>query len=421
MSRGRFDGVEGVVIALSGGPDSAAVAALIREAGIRIRAIHVEHGLPTSAMMSAAAVAIAEKLGIEIEIVEVHPAGTSETQLREARYEALAKHVDLNETLVTGHTSDDQAETVLMNLLRGAGPRGLAGIPARRGRILRPYLDHSAADLRVVAVDRGLPFVDDPENLSTDHLRNRVRSELIPLLEERYQPEVRSTLARAARHMADLADLIDGVVAQVPLERSPYGVRAPLGRLAAVDQLVRRQVFRRMLTVVRPPTAPSEDEVHRMEATFSGAGATEFASTGARCWVDGPWLIVGDVPATDERVTRLEDGIAWGNFVFRFERSAAAPVLMSRWRFVTASRPLWVRQASSDDVIAMKGGSKSVVDAIRERGHSPKGHPVVTDADGRIVWIPGVRHAWSPAPEREEIGYLVIVVDQDAPWAPFEP
>ena len=128
----RFDGVEdGLVIALSGGPDSAAAATLAREAGMAIRAIHVDHGLPGSAVMRSAATAIAAELGIDLEVVEVHPAVTTETALREARYEALLTHIDPNETLVTGHTSDDQAETVLMNLLRGAGPRGLAGMPRR--------------------------------------------------------------------------------------------------------------------------------------------------------------------------------------------------------------------------------------------------------------------------------------------------
>jgi hypothetical protein len=82
-----------------------------------------------------------------------------------------------------------------------------------------------------------------------------------------------------------------------------------------------------------------------------------------------------------------------------------------------------VRGARPDDVIAIREGSKSVVEAIRERGFPPRSHPVVTDIEGTTVWIPGVRHAWMPAPERAptETGYLVFVVDQDAPWAPFEP
>ncbi len=420
----RFDGVEdGLVIALSGGPDSAAAATLAREAGMAIRAIHVDHGLPGSPVMRSAATAIAAELGIDLEVVEVHPAVTTETALREARYEALLTHIDPNETLVTGHTSDDQAETVLMNLLRGAGPRGLAGIPAERGQISRPYLDRSAAELRAVAVERGLPFVDDPENLSGDHLRNRVRSELIPLLERSYHPEVRATLARTARNMSDLAHLMESVVARVPLERSPFGIRAPIGRLAAVDQIVRRQVFRRMLGVVRGPTPPSEEEVHRIESTYSGGGASEFTATDARCRIEGPWLVLGVAPDPVTPTVELGDGVEWGPFRFRYERSEPHPVRMSHWRFVTKARPLLVRGAHPDDVIAIRDGSKSVVEAIRERGYPPSTHPVVTDTEGNSVWIPGVRHAWMPVPERApgEIGYLVIVVDQESPWAPFEP
>lgn len=420
----HFDSVEGsVVIALSGGPDSAAVAVLTQEAGMTLRAIHVDHGLQGSHLMRAAAGALASALGIELEVVEIQTAGTSETDLREARYRALLERVGPGETVVTGHTSDDQVETVLMNLLRGAGPRGLAGIPARRGVISRPFLNTSTAELRAVAVDRGLPFVDDPENLSPDHLRNRVRSELIPLLERSYQPEIRATLARTARNMADLADLVESTASRVPLERSSFGIRAPLGRLAVVDQAVRRQVFRSMLAAVRPPTPPSEKEVRRVEATCSGAGDAEFAATEARCTVEGPWLIIGVEPVVDERTVELADGVVWGDFTFGLAKRELRPIHLSRWQLTTYERRLWVRRASAEDVIAMRGGSKSVVEAIRERGHDPRTHPVVVDARGETVWIPGVRHGWSSAsePASSTSGYLVIVVDQESPWEPFEP
>lgn len=424
MIPSRFDGLEGnLVIALSGGPDSAAAAALAGEAGMTIRAIHVDHGLPNSPRMRTAAEGVAAALGIGIEILEIRAGGTSETALRESRYQAILSKIGPGETVVTGHTSDDHVETVLLNLLRGSGPRGLAGIPARRGAIARPFLNTSKAQLRAVAVDRRLPFVDDPENLSADHLRNRVRSELIPLLEQSYQPEVRTTLARTARHMTDLADLVESLASRVPLEVSSVGIRAPLGRLAAVDEAVRRQVFRTMLAAVRPPTTPSEQEVHRVEATLAGAGSSEFAATEASCRTEGPWLIIGVDAAVDERTVELADGTAWGDFRFRLEQRTVPPIRLSRWQLTTARWPLWVRRASPEDVIAIRSGSKSVVDAIRERGHHPRAHPVVVDASGATVWIPGVRHAWSSVPERAPSGngYLVIVVDQESPWAPFEP
>ena len=424
IAEDRFADIDGpVVVALSGGPDSAAVAFLAKSAGIGVRCIHIDHGLPASPLMRRAAEQVASVLDLPLEIVEVEPVGSTEAALRDARYEALLALLDDAETLVTGHSSDDQAETVLMHLIRGSGPRGLAGIPARRGRIVRPVLDMTAAELRAVATGRGLPFVDDPENVSKEHLRNRVRSELIPLLEDGYQPEIRTTLSRTARTMADLAGFLESVAGRVPLERSRLGIRAPLGRLAAVDEAVRRQIFRLMLTTIRPPAPPSEEEVLRVEATFSGAGASEFAATEARCYTLGPWLVIGlDEAAShaEAPAVELHDGMRWAGMKFRYEQ-ASVDVHLSRWRFVTRRRGLRVRGARRDDVIAMKGGSKSAVEAIRERGFPPIGHPVVLDGD-RIVWIPGVRHAWAPPPEEppSEIGYLVIVVDQDSPWAPFE-
>lgn len=426
IAEDRFEAIGGpVVVALSGGPDSAAVAFLAKSAAVGVRCIHIDHGLPASPLMRRAAGQIAAVLDLQLEIVEVEPVGSTEVALRDARYEALLARLDVAETLVTGHSSDDQAETVLMHLIRGSGPRGLAGIPARRGRIVRPVLDMTAAELRAVATGRGLPFVDDPENVSTDHLRNRVRSELIPLLEGSYQPEIRTTLSRTARTMADLAGVLESVVGRVPLERSRLGIRAPLGRLAAVDEVVRRQVFRLMLTAVRPPAPPSEEEVLRVEATFSGAGASEFAATDARCFTVGAWLVIGldEAPShADAPAVELHDGMRWAGLRFRYEQDPSNEVRLSRWRFVTRRGGLRVRGARREDVVAMKGGSKSAVESIRERGFPPIGHPVVVDDDDRIVWIPGVRHAWAPPPEEppSEIGYLVIVVDQDSPWAPFE-
>jgi tRNA(Ile)-lysidine synthetase-like protein len=419
-----FDAVDGpVVIALSGGPDSGAAAAIAARSGTPTRCLHVDHGLPGSGVMREGALGIAAALGLDIDVLVIDPGSASETVLREARYDALMQRLRSEEILVTGHTSDDQAETVLLNLLRGSGPRGLAGIPSIRGRIFRPFLDVPASELRAVAVEAGLPFVDDPENISTRHLRNRIRHELLPLLERSYQPAIRATLRRTARNMSDLADVLDEVVARVPLESSASGVRAPMGRLAAVDSLVRRQVFRAMLTAVRPPTSPTEDEVLRLESTFSGGGRSEFGATDARAFVDGPWLVLGRPVSTEPATARMASGLVWSGFRFGLEPGDGHGVRLSRWRFVTDASSLWVRPVGPGDAIAMRAGSKDATEAIRERGFAPESHPVVVDDEDRIVWIPGVRHAWRPLPGEAppHTGYLVIVVDQDSPWAPFEP
>jgi tRNA(Ile)-lysidine synthetase-like protein len=420
----RFGAVDGpMVIALSGGPDSGAVAAIAADSSVAVRCLHVYHALPGSDVMRDAALEIAADLGLEIDVLVVEPASGSETALRQARYEALLDGLRPGEILVTGHTSDDQAETVLLNLLRGSGPRGLAGIPPTRGPIRRPFLDVPASKLRAVAIDLGLPFVDDPENVSTRHLRNRVRHELLPLLERSYQPSIRTTLTRTARNMADLANVLEAVAARVPMERSPAGVRAPLGRLAAVDAVVRRQVFRIMLSAVRPPNAPTEDEVLRLESTFAGAGPSEFAGTAARCFVEGPWLVLGSRMFVDASTARLIDGLEWAGYRFGLAPGRGNGIRLSRWRFVSETSDLWVRPVQPSDTIAMRGGSKHAGEAIREWGFRPESHPCVVDVEDRIVWIPGVRHAWRPLPgdAAPDTGYLVSVVDQDSSWAPFEP
>src|SRR5665811_1184702 len=131
------------VVALSGGPDSAICAWVVVQAGVLVRALHVDHGLPGSPVVRGGAVAIAASLGIPLQIAEVTVGSgpSPEGLARTARYEALEASLDQDEVLLTGHTRADQAETILGNLLRGTGADGLAGIPRRRGRIVRPLLD----------------------------------------------------------------------------------------------------------------------------------------------------------------------------------------------------------------------------------------------------------------------------------------
>ena len=134
-----------LVVALSGGADSAVAAWAARHAGKRLRCVHIDHGLPGSPAMSRAASAIADHLEVALEVVSVDPKSASETDLRDARDTALLAALNDDELLVVGHTADDTTETILINLLRGTGIDGLAGIPAARDRIVRPLLGIAGA------------------------------------------------------------------------------------------------------------------------------------------------------------------------------------------------------------------------------------------------------------------------------------
>ncbi|HWL48369.1 MAG TPA: tRNA lysidine(34) synthetase TilS, partial [Acidimicrobiia bacterium] len=181
-----------LVVALSGGADSAALAYLIHHQGRDVRAVHVNHGLPASDRLEEAARAVARIVGIALEVVriEVPPGASIEGQARKARYEALLAALQPGETLLTAHTRDDQAETVLMSLLRGAGSAGLAGIPTRIGSVARPMLALTRSDTRELAGLAGLPFYDDPSNLDRGLRRNALRLEVIPDLAARFNPRL---------------------------------------------------------------------------------------------------------------------------------------------------------------------------------------------------------------------------------------
>ncbi len=210
-SRRLLGSEDRVLAALSGGADSTAlVSSLVelREAGelARVTALHVDHGLrPGSAQDGIFCETLCRRLGVPFEQVSVRVAsGNVQAQARRARYAALrdaALRVSATR-IATGHTRTDQAETVLLRLLRGSGARGLSGIPPRRGSLVRPLLDRSRAEVVAYLRDRGLPWHEDPTNATPRFLRNRVRREVVPLLEA-LNPSVEEALARTADLLRD--------------------------------------------------------------------------------------------------------------------------------------------------------------------------------------------------------------------------
>lgn len=261
-----------LVIALSGGADSAAAAWLAARAGRAVRAIHVNHRLPDSSRMAAAARAIAARLGVRLDELSVPEAtDRSEEALREARYQAFSQASTAEEAVITGHTADDQAETVLHNLLRGAGLDGLAGIPSRRGRFHRPLLGVWRAETRELATLAALPWEDDPQNDDPRYLRNRIRRRLIPLLEQEYQPRLREGLVRMSSLIgADLAHL-EGEASRTRIQVSPDGwPQVFCSELAALPAPIASRVVRRALRMVRGPHGGASAEVRRVLDVAAG-------------------------------------------------------------------------------------------------------------------------------------------------------
>lgn len=202
---GRCDfpaGGTAVDCAVSGGADSLALLVLAVAAGCDATAIHVDHGLRSGSADEAEVVrSAAERFGARFRSVRVEVGGGAnlEARARAARYAALPEGV------LTGHTADDQAETVLLNLLRGAGLDGMAGMAPER----RPLRRLRRAETRALCQELGLDPVIDPSNDDPAFRRNRVRHELLPLLDDIADRDVVPVLARQADLLRDDAKALD--------------------------------------------------------------------------------------------------------------------------------------------------------------------------------------------------------------------
>ncbi|GAB2652562.1 tRNA lysidine(34) synthetase TilS [Arenimonas aestuarii] len=209
-----------LLLACSGGMDSTVLLhRLAREPALRargLRAVHVDHGLhPQSAAWAEACAANCLQLGVDLQILRVSVVETGqglEAAAREARHAAFAQSLAPGEGLVTAHHRDDQAETVLLRLLRGAGD-GLAAMrplrPFADGWLWRPLLDVPRDTLQAYARDHALHWLEDPSNQSDRHDRNFLRHHVLPRLAQRW-PQAGQSLARSARLLATQADLLAG-------------------------------------------------------------------------------------------------------------------------------------------------------------------------------------------------------------------
>src|SRR3989454_6220489 len=199
------------VLAVSGGRDSVALLDLMRAVapgrGLSLVVAHADHGIQTDSRLVGEAVSrLAQSCGVAFELGELHlGSDATETAGRRARYAWLAvvRQAPAAPQLVTAHHSDDQIETILLRVLRGSGPAGLAGMPARgRGGLVRPLLPFTRAELAAHGAESGLPFHDDPANLDPRHLRSWVRVELLPQLAARVGSRVRADILRLGRTAA---------------------------------------------------------------------------------------------------------------------------------------------------------------------------------------------------------------------------
>lgn len=399
-----------VIVAVSGGPDSVALLDLLHQTaagwGLGLVVAHADHGIrPDSAAVARDVQALATRFGLPFELGELALGPRAgETVARRARY-AWLREVQRRRGaryLVTAHHTDDQIETVLLRVLRGSAPAGLAGMRARGPQgLVRPLLPFSRVDLAEYVRARGLASHEDPANRDTRHLRSWVRTSLLPAITARLGPRALEDLTRLAHAAARDRRAWDHALELVPeLGVSPEaaGFSVARGVLAGYDHSLAiallRAAARRVGLVLGPTRA------RRLLALAEGA-------SGRRVQLGAGWtgeaaferlVIRRDEPTShlDRLVGSGDHGQArFGDYALEW-RSEQAPQAIDRSAWTTwLAGPGWeVRPLAAGDVLRPLGGvGRRPVRRLLMEARVPRSarasYPVLARGD-LILWVPGV-------------------------------
>jgi len=400
-----------LLCALSGGADSVALldalAGRARRDGFTLVAAHLDHGLRSAASADAAfCVELCRRLGVrlvagnaDVRARARREKGSLEQLARAERYAFLrrAKDETAAVAIAVAHTEDDQAETLLLRLMRGAGAAGLQSMRPRAGDVIRPLLAVSRAEVLAHLRARGLVWREDETNRDTAFARNRVRHELIPYLERHFNPRLRPALARTAELLASEQSLLDTLVPAAVHDASG-AVTLSLGELRAVPPALARLRVRRALEATGGLRGVGEGHVAGILALAGRAAASGRSLTlpgGRSASVCFDRLRIGPARRHQDRFAfplavpgrvELPGGIA-----LVAEPASASAVSEAAGAVVGAPQgPLEVRTRRIGDRVRVRGRARSLKRYLieervpaEERGHLP-----LVAVGHEVLWMP---------------------------------
>lgn len=413
MRRRGMDAPAVILVAVSGGPDSLALAHALHRLALPIEIAHFDHGTRDGSEDDAAFVeGVAADLDVRFHlgrpegrtVTPRHGESPEEAMRRErlAFLEQIAQRHGIRR-IATGHTLDDQAETVLMRAITGAGRRGLAGIPPVRGPYIRPLIDLRREDTEAFCKALKLKPRRDPTNGDQRYLRNAVRGDLIPHLAGRYNARVAETLARTADVLRDEEALLDSMLADaIRPEAAAGALRLRTDDLAALHPAMQRRAIRRLATIDADAT-----ERVRLLALHGDSGDQLFLPGRLNARLEYGWLVVGPAtssPARPDAQTLMLPGMTdlpgWGarmRSIVAASRPDPFPdgTVACALDANAAGEPLTIRAPKRGDRFRPMGMTrfKALSDVFTD-AKVPRGErattPVVEGPKG-IVWVVGHR------------------------------
>jgi len=396
------------LVLVSGGPDSVALLRVVVSLGGEPAVLHVDHGLRGEQSREDADFVrgLCARMGVACEVrrLRLEDGSNIQERARGERYrlaEEVAEELGLP-TVFTGHTADDVAETVLMNLARGSGLRGLSGIPPVRGRIQRPLIEATRGEVIGYLRDLDQPYRTDPTNLTSKYARNRVRLEVLPVLQDLYPGAARNIARAACLAREDLRVLED--LATAALERRGDEVVLSFEALRGMRPAIRRHAVRQAYATLAPGTPPLPFGL--VEAVLGLQRGGEGTRT-----LDLPGRVVAAGREEEVALYRrdqrpggygCEEIPVGGTIEFggwrissREARFDAADAARGDVAYLDGGRgPYAVRMAGEGDVIRPLGlgGTKKVSRAMMDRkvpSDLRRRTPVVVGGGGEVAWIAG--------------------------------
>jgi tRNA(Ile)-lysidine synthase len=420
-----------VLVAVSGGVDSMVLLHLLRdtapELGIAITAAHFDHGMrPHSAADAEWLAGVCAAWQLPLIARRAQQALYGETAARTARYAFLSQAIREAGAgrIATAHHADDQIETVLYRLLRGTGMHGLAGIPVRRGPIIRPLLRFRKTELVDYAVAHDIGVREDPTNETDGFMRNRIRRALIPVMQS-VQPQSPEAVLALARHAARTErawrSLLGDARRRLIVSRGRDVSQLALKVLQEYDGEIQARLLRGELR--RFGGVPDRAATRGMLQFIAQAGSGSSYVAGGGIRLERAYEILR---ITRERAARAEETLAIGNCS---DGAGAAMIGGRRWqaRWTTSREsdgrgerfdcatlrfPLELRGWLPGDRIRLPYGSKKLKKLFAEARvafHQRATVPILVDADGRVCWVVGLARSVvaPPAPDAPALTIMV--------------
>jgi tRNA(Ile)-lysidine synthase len=419
-----------VLIAVSGGIDSMVLMHLFKACAptlrIELHAAHFDHAMRAGSAADAEWLrGVCEAWQIPLIVERSGQVLYGEAAARTARYAFLdrSKRTAEASRIATAHHADDQIETILFRLMRGTGLRGLAGIPVRRGAIIRPLLRFRKSELLAYAQQHDIAFREDETNRSDVFARNRIRRSLIPVMQS-IRPAAPESLLRLSRYAARTErawrSLLGSLETEIFLGGSRESVQLARGKLLEYDAEIRARLLRsglRRLGVV-PGQSATRAVLRFIAEGTSGSGYD--VAAGIRVERAYDVIRITRVPTAASNQDVIIGGCVQG--------TGEARIGGLSWRvFWTTSRttdagerfdcravkfPVTVRAWLAGDRMRMSYGSKKLKKLFAERRipfNERAMLPVVVDADNHVLWVPGVARS-SAAEPADETAALTITV-----------